>query len=57
MNAIPNLNSGPWRFFCDESTYTVQPMEGAVVRKTTIFLLHMKRFWVRITGEVNRCIL
>ena len=32
---------------------TVQPMEGAVVRKTTIFLFHMKRFWVLIQGEVN----
>ena len=32
---------------------TVQPMEGAVVRKATILLFHMKRFRVRIPGEVN----
>ena len=32
---------------------TVQPMEGAVVRKTTLLLFHMKRFLVRTLGEVN----
>ena len=31
----------------------VQPMEGAVVRKTTLFLFHMIKFWVRTPGEVN----
>ena len=28
-------------------------MEGAVVRKKTLFLFHTKRFQVRIPGEVN----
>ena len=28
-------------------------MEGAVVRKMTLLLFHMKRFWVRTLGEVN----
>ena len=32
---------------------TVQAMEDPVVRKTTLFLFHMKRFWVLIPGEVN----
>ena len=31
---------------------TVQPMEGAVVRKTTLSFFHMNRFRVRISGEV-----
>ena len=31
----------------------VQPMEGAVVRKMTLFLLHMKKFRVRIPSKVN----
>ena len=32
---------------------TVQPMEGAGVRETPLFLFHVKRFRVRIPGEVN----
>ena len=28
-------------------------MEDAVMRKTTLFLFHMKRFQVRFLGEVN----
>ena len=31
----------------------VQPTEGAFVKKTTLFFFHMKRFRVRIPGEVN----
>ena len=32
---------------------TTEPMEGAVVCNTTLFLLRMKRFRVRIPAEVN----
>ena len=32
---------------------TVQPMEGAVVRKATLFLSHMKRFRFRTPGDIN----
>ena len=31
----------------------VQPMEGTVVQKKTLFLFHMKRFLVRNPGEEN----
>ena len=31
----------------------VQPVEIAVVRKTTLFLFHTNRFWFQTPGEVN----
>ena len=31
----------------------IQPMEGTVMRRTTIFLFHMKRFWVQSPSKVN----
>ena len=31
----------------------VQPMEGAVVRKTTLFFFYVKMFRVQIPGKVN----
>ena len=43
-----------WRSLKKKSIpLTVQPMEGAVVRKMTLFLFHTKRFRVGIPGEVN----
>ena len=34
-------------------TLPFQPMEDAVMQKTTLFLFHMNMFWLRTPGEVN----